>query len=207
MEKDIALLLEKCEALIHMMEERDAVYARILQMRQKAEITDEELQKIRNVVENTQCGLPDTSEMESKITSGVTGGVRHILSEEVRDAIRSEYVPSERVETLNNKLILHRIVSSILVVVFVMGFLMYRNSERYWGGQYIKVAESEYLTSDEEKALWKNIYVIEALPHEFVTNPAYVKIKIKQNLSVLKERKRHAKANKGQWSAEVPIER
>lgn len=207
MEKQLALLVEKNNALIQKMEERDAVYAQILQKKQKAEIPDDELKKIRDTVENAKCGLPDTSDVENKITDGVTSSVRSTLINEVREAVRREYIPSERVEDLKDKLIIYRVVCAMLVIIILGVALIYRNSEQYWGSQYVKVAESKYLTSEEKKILWNDIYAIEALPKEFESNPAYVKAKIKQNVSVLKERKKEAKANNGKWSPRVPIER
>ena len=203
----IESLIERNDALIRKMEERDAVYARALQMKQKAEVPDEELQKIRETIANTKCDLPDTTEMERKVTTSVTGGIRSTVTEEIREAIRNEYVPGKCVETLNTKVIVYRAICALVVLLFIGTLLWYRNSEHFWGSQYLSIVQSRYTTDDEKKALWEDVYAIDALPRGFKTNPAYVKAKIRQNKTVLKDRKKEAKANKGKWSTRAPIER
>lgn len=207
MDQSVDNLIKSNEALIQKIEERDAMYARVLQMKQKAEIPEEELQKVKETIENTKCDLPDTTEMEKKIATGVTGGIRSVLSDEIREAVKNEYVPGENVETLKAKLIVHRIVCAFVALLCVGMLLWYRNSEHFWGSRYLDIIQSQYLTDDEKMALWEDIYAVDALPKEFKSNPAYVKAKIRQNRTVLKERRKEAKASKGKWSPAVPIER
>lgn len=207
MDNQTELLVERAGLLIKKMEERDTLYARILQQKQKAEITEDSLLKIKEAAENAQCLLPDTSELKRDITDGVISGINTNLAEGIRSAIRNEYVPHQSVKKEKRKVFILVTVSFVLAILLAVAMFWYHSSEHYWGDQYMKIIESKYTTESERDVLWNNVYAVGALPKEYETDPDYVKAKIKQNKAVLKERKQQAKDKKGKWSTIVPIER
>ena len=105
------------------------------------------------------------------------------------------------------KLIFYRVVYALMALLCVGMMLWYRNSEHYWGGQYLNIVQSKHTTDEEKKALWEDAYVVDALPKEYDLHPLSVKANVKQNKKVLREREKEAKSNNCKWSAKVPIER
>ena len=225
MENDQEKLFERSDFLIKKLEERDAVYAKILQQKQEAIVPEAEVQKVVDAVEdkvrNTQCASPDVGEASGLIAKGVIAQVKDAVKDAVVEQAKQTPFVLEHTHThvMSHELVKYAdekvkdiiyflaCLCIVLIAVIVGSLAWYYNSEQYWGGQYIEIVQSRFLTDGEEKALRGDIYAVDALPKEYETNKAYVKSKIKQNKAVLKERERQAKTNKGKWSPTVPIER
>ena len=218
MENDQEKLLERSDFLIKKLEERDAVYAKILQQKQEAIVPEAEVQKVVDAVEdkvrNTQCASPDVGEASGLIAKGVIAQVKDAVKDAVVEQAKQTPFVLEHTHThvMSHELVKYAdekvkdiiyflaCLCVVLVAVIVGSLAWYYNSEHYWGSQYIEIAHSQYLTDDEKRALREDIYAADALPKEYETNEAYVKAKIRQNKAVVIGNFACTFFGKGKWT-------
>jgi len=222
---DIPTLAENTNNLIETIGKRDENYAKALQQRVKATVPDDELQKISEAaseaVSKTTCAMPNTDALVAKIAMGVVDDVQHAVGSAIEQKIKAMPIQLEHHHThvtafslvdkaneaAKTGLTILGLVCGILLLAIGWNAFTYYNSNLYWGQQYLNIATSKYITKEEKELLWKDVYAVSALPPEFDNNPDYVIVKMKQNNTVIEERKREAKDNKGKWTAKIPLER
>ena len=218
-------LIEATKTIIEQNEKTNAVFAKMLEHRAKAEIPNEEVQKVvRSVTDSvlrTSCAAPDVSDCSELIAQGVLNRTRGAVENAVRETVQNTPITLEHHHThttalglaqmaeekTRNLLTLVSIGLGALLLWIGIAIVWYYHSDTYWGEQYFDVVCSEFATEDEKAMLWENHYNISVLPKEYRSNPSHVKAKIKQNKQVLKQRRRKGKDKNGNFSTDVPLER
>lgn len=218
-------LVNSINAIIDESEKKDAFLAKMAETKVEAQVSEEGKQEILNAVvetiKNTPCAAPNVSDAGHLIAEAVREDVKDAVGDAVREKVKSMSIPLEHHHTHTTTLELVKyaeaaaktwiIILSILcwtLLLWIFGFgYWYFDSEMYWGKRYYDMYHSEYITKDEKTLLWKDLTATGVLPKEYQSNPGYVKAKIKQNETVIAERRKQAKANGGIYSINVPIER
>ena len=214
-------LMEKVRALIESNRERDTVFAKILQERQKAVIPEEELAKIKSTIAQTPCAAPNPELLSEKIATGVVSVVKKDIQEAIEEKISTMRINIDHhhyhSKIWDVKDILEKDVRNWLITLSILCFLLaaslagcllkYYNSDEYWGRQYYDIIRSDYILKSEKEILIHDCLPTGVLPKEYYDNAQYAKNKIKQNKMVIQERRRNANAKDGKWKATVPIER
>ena len=225
--KLLSQLLEKVKALIEKIEKREQEYAQILQKKQEAVLPESEVSKItdavRDAVRQTPCATPDVEGSAHIIAEKVVEMVGATIQSAVENKIKSTRIKLEHHHTHEATWDIARYAEkrmrrglqvlgglcAALLLTIIGGLIWYRNSDIYWGEQYIEMCFSPFVTVAEFNALNEaegdTIYT-GYLPQEYKKNPTLVKEKIRRNQEIIRHREMEAKSNKGKYSTKTPIE-
>lgn len=218
-------LVDSVNALIDESEKKDAFLAKMAETKVEAMVSEEGMQEVvkevKETIKTTPCASPDVSEASKLIAEAVREDVKASVQEAVEEKVTSMSIPLEHHHTHATTWELSKYaeaaarkwIMALFIMCCVMGLwiivssLWYLRSDVYWGKKYLEVVDSPYTTDEESEILWKDGYSTGRLPMEYKQNPKTVRGRIKRSQTLLKERKKEAKANNGKWSANVPIER
>ena len=220
-------LVARTDTLIEDNARKDEIIGRLLQNRMKAEIPDSEVEKVvhaaSTAVARTRCATPDISGVSAQVADGVMGIIKANIRDEVSEAIRNtaEDIPVNVVHThttlremahmAEEKLrIACRIVQAInIILLVIVGILAigHYTSEEYFGQRYAEIAASKYTTKEERDDMVSVAYPISFLPKEYQKTPSVVRQRIRRNEQIIRQRRKEARANKGNHSTKIPLER
>ena len=218
-------LVVTLNAIVDENEKKDAYLAKIAESKVEAEMSEEGKQEVVEVVKETikttPCAAPDVSETSKLIAEAVCEDVKASVQEAVGEKVASMSINLDHHHTHATTWELAKYaeaaakkwIMTLCIICGIMGLWIigssywYFNSDVFWGKKYLEISLSPYSTKEEGDNLWKNGYPTGRLPEEYKQNPKTVRGQIKRNQTLLKERKKEAIANKGKWSAKVPIER
>lgn len=225
MEQIVKQFIEKVKSLIEKVDQRDVVYAKILQQKKEATLPESEVQKVteavKEAVQTTQCAMPDTEDIAGLVASSIVTRVANSVRDAVVDKVKTMPIQLEHHHTHTTSYSLAQyadvhvrkwiyILSAacVALVLVVAGLLCtYYSSDVYWAHEYTAIHNSEFTTPAEKELLWKEAYSVGALPKEYQSNPDYVKAKIRQNKQVIQYRRKEADDNEGIYSTRIPLER
>ncbi|MBR0531007.1 MAG: hypothetical protein IJJ96_00205 [Bacteroidales bacterium] len=220
-------LVARTDTLIEDNARKDEIIGRLLQSRMKAEIPDSEVEKVvhaaSTAVARTRCATPDAVGIGSEVASFIKEDIRDSLHDVVVNTVRESIkdIPVEHIHThttlrqltkmaeekLNNWIEGLAIACASLFIMMISLFLGYINSEEYLGSRYVNVINSKYITTDETKALMKGTYYVGIMPKEYSKNRRIIRQRIRRNEEILRQRRKEARANKGNYSTTIPLER
>lgn len=219
--KLIPQVLDKNIKVLDAMNRRDEVYAKILQQKQQAEIPQEELEKIAQVVAQTPCKEPDPEILSKHIALKVISGVQNDIQKAVEEKIKTMKINLTH-NHYHSKLfniceMVEKDVRNWLITLVVLCFTLaasltgclwwYFTSDIYYGQQYQQIYSSKYITTEEKNMLAKEIRGTGFLPNEYYDVPKVCQGRIKRNKQLIKERREQAEVNKGRFNTIPAIER
>ena len=225
MEQIVNQFIEKVKSLIEKVDQRDVVYAKILQQKKEATLPESEVQKVteavKEAVQTTQCAMPDTEDIAGLVASSIVARVANSVRDAVVDKVKTMPIQLEHHHTHTTSYSLAQyadvhvrkwiyILSAacVALALVVAGLLFaYYSSDVYWAQEYTAIHNSEYATPAEKEMLWKDAYVVGALPIDYQSNPDYFKAKIRQNKQEIQYRRKEADDNDGICSTKIPLER
>lgn len=202
---------------------KDELIARLLQKRPQAEIPQAEIDKVTQAVEQTPCALPDTREIANAIAVPVMDEIRRSLANEIEQTVSNTVssIPVKHIHThttlaemtqMAEKKLRRSVYISlgsciITLIIVVILFWCGLNSKEYLGVEYRRIVTSEYITDAEYEMLMSEARALSYLPKESIDNQKYCKQMIRRNKRILRQRKAEAKANNGNYSTSIPLER
>ena len=223
--KLIPQLLERVKALIDKIEKRDAIYAQILQQKQEAKISDEELQRLVSTIEDavrrTHCAAPDTTDCSRLIAKGVISEVKQEVKESVKETVSTTRVPVEHLHTHTTLCEMSKLVDETtrrwllgltasciaLLLLLLVGGIYVLNTNEYLGMEWRKICCSDYTTAEERAFLVEDWFSTGFIPKEYKDKPKLLKDSIRRNKEILKQRKHEAKERKGKFTMKTPLVR
>ena len=225
MEQILNQFIEKVKSLIEKVDQRDVVYAKILQQKKEATLPESEVQKVteavKEAVQTTQCSMPDTESLTEELADGVLCKVTEAIMSAVEEKIKDTPVKLEHHHThattydlaryadkgARNLVLFLAGLCTILTLWSVGSAFWYFQSESYWAKEYRDILFSDITTETEMKQLREGTYTVGCLPREFSEDPGAVKVKIKQNKAIIEQRRRQAEKNKGRYSSQPALVR
>ena len=225
MEQILNQFIEKVKSLIEKVDQRDVVYAKILQQKKEATLPESEVQKVteavKEAVQTTQCSMPDTESLTEELADGVLCKVTEAIMSAVEEKIKDTPVKLEHHHThattydlaryadkgARNLVLFLAGLCTILTLWSVGSAFWYFHSESYWAKEYRDILFSDVTTETEMKQLREGTYTVGCLPREFSEDPGAVKVKIKQNKAIIEQRRRQAEKNKGRYSSQPALVR
>lgn len=225
MEQILNQFIEKVKSLIEKVDQRDVVYAKILQQKKEATLPESEVQKVteavKEAVQTTQCSMPDTESLTEELADGVLCKVTEAIMSAVEEKIKDTPVKLEHHHThattydlaryadkgARNLVLFLAGLCTILTLWSVGSAFWYFQSESYWAKEYRDILFSDVTTETEMKQLREGTYTVGCLPREFSEDPGAVKVKIKQNKAIIEQRRRQAEKNKGRYSSQPALVR
>lgn len=225
MEQILNQFIEKVKSLIEKVDQRDVVYAKILQQKKEATLPESEVQKVteavKEAVQTTQCSMPDTESLTEELADGVLCKVTEAIMSAVEEKIKDTPVKLEHHHThattydlaryadkgARNLVLFLAGLCTILTLWSVGSAFWYFQSEFYWAKEYRDILFSDVTTETEMKQLREGTYTVGCLPREFSEDPGAVKVKIKQNKAIIELRRRQAENNKGRYSSQPALVR
>lgn len=225
MEQILNQFIEKVKSLIEKVDQRDVVYAKILQQKKEATLPESEVQKVteavKEAVQTTQCSMPDTESLTEELADGVLCKVTEAIMSAVEEKIKDTPIKLEHHHThattydlaryadkgARNLVLFLAGLCTILTLWSVGSAFWYFQSESYWAKEYRDILFSDVTTETEMKQLREGTYTVGCLPREFSEDPGAVKVKIKQNKAIIEQRRRQAEKNKGRYSSQPALVR
>jgi len=222
-------LVEAAEKILEACEEFKKMLAELLNHQIHADIPTEELKKVgatvEQVVKQTRCALPDTAQISGRIAEQASSLFKASINAETKEAVKDalkdtrvtvkhehSYYPTYEIVKVADKKLKQRfwIMFAITMVVICgssINAFHYFHSPEFFGKEYREIYRSKFTTDEERKMLAEDVYDTGFLPGEYTKAPELVKAKIKRNKEIIKQRAMEARANKGKYSATVPLER
>lgn len=225
MEQIVNQFIEKVKSLIEKVDQRDVVYAKILQQKKEATLPESEVQKVteavKEAVQTTQCAMPDTEDIAGLVASSIVTRVANSVRDAVVDKVKTMPIQLEHYHTHTTSYSLAQyadehvrkwiyILSAacVALALVVAGLLFaYYSSDVYWAKEYTSILDSEYATPAEKEMLWNDVSAVGVLPIGYQSNPDYFKAKIRQNKQVIKTRSKKATGKDKKYSTKIPLER
>lgn len=216
-------LIERNERILQDNEEKLKLLAELVVKRVEAEIPQEELQKVARVaceaVERTPTRMPATEELSDHVAKQAGRLFREAIQSAtipaVEEAIKNNPItvasPREYAKYIEPKV--RRWAGAMTIVAGVcflalIGFgILHAHSKIQLGRDYVEIALSKFTTDEESERLSKEIVPLSALPEEYDKGKKVVRQRIKRNKEIIAQREAEAKANKGKFSARIPLER
>ena len=180
-----------------------------IKKRPTAEISEAELDKLRNIIMHTQCVKPDIQAISKELSLRLSGEIASIIRSTVKEAAdkalrnasvsveHSHYIEKDLRDIVNAKVKIMILILYTIIVILVssigISVISYYNSEDYWGKQYYKITTSKYLTIEEKKKLKEDSYILSVLPGSYFDDASMAQLKIKQIKKILKKRESAAK--------------
>lgn len=189
-----------------------------IKKRPQAEFTDDELQKLTQVISKTRCASPDMAyisrELARRVSDDVAAIIGNNLKAKAAEALKgasvtvehSHYIERNLKDLVEKKV--KKKISILWIVIFILlgavgiTAVIYYNSDLYWGREFYEVYASKYITADEKAALERNSGYTGILPNVYYENPSTAQEWLKRAKFILKKREDEAKKNKGKYSIE-----
>lgn len=194
-----------------------------------ADIPEKEVNKVTSataqIVSKTRCAMPDITQLARLIADNVISIIKLVIKEETEQGVKAvmkdtpaivkhehSYFPTYEMAKIADKKLKQRfwIMFAITMVVICgssINAYHYFHSPEFFGKEYREIYRSKFTTDEERKMLAEDVYDTGFLPGEYTKAPELVKAKIKRNKEIIKQRAMEARANKGKYSATVPLER
>lgn len=203
------------------------ILAKAAQNKAQAEIPPEAIDAVTTAVtesvRRTPCASPNLSQVSAEIAKKVYEEIRDTVYDNVRAAAslaiqntpmtqNVAFAPSwEVAKYAEEKTRRKNHVLTILCVVLgiALGLCTWYifGNEAHLGQQYVKIHDSKYTTDAEREMLRKNTVPVSFLPGEYENTPRLVRQKIRRNKEILRQRQAEAKANDGDYTTSIPLER
>lgn len=189
-----------------------------IKKRPQAEFTDEELQKLAQVISTTRCASPDMASISRELARRVSDDVAAIIGNDLKakaaEALKgasvmvehSHYVERNLKDIVEKKV--KKKISILWIVIFILlgvigiTAVFYYNSDLYWGREFYEVYASKYITADEKAALERGAGYTGILPYRYNEDPGAARVQLKRNKEILKKREKEAQKNKGTFRTE-----
>ena len=191
--------------------------ATAVRQRPEAVIPPTEISKVTKAVTQTRCSLPDTADLVKRIAEEISP----LLQEEIFRTISKNRIELhhehkhthyslgnlwEIVEDKTKKWILALACAVfVLLVGYVLGIVYVLYSESFLGKKCWEIYASEYVTDEEKEAMRKDLYTVSVYPEKYRERPKALRLRLRENRSVLKERKMQAGYNKGKFSTKEKV--
>lgn len=225
----IPKLVELAERLMAESKIKSDILAKAVQNKVQAEIPPEEIdaftKAVTESVRRTPCASPNLSQVSAEIANKVAAEIRDMVYADVKAATSAAikdtpHVTRKEVTLLppwestqfaedSTRRLNHVLLALCIVFMVAFGLCAWGHfgSDAYVGKQYMKICTSEYATRAEKEMLWKDTSTVSVVPDEYDKLPKLVRQKIRRNKEILRQREKEAKANKGEYSTPVPLER
>lgn len=222
-------LVEVVERVLDEIAKKFTILVDVAQKRAQAEIPPEAIDAVTTAVtesvRRTPCASPNLSQVSAEIANKVAAEIRDMVYADVKAATSAAikdtpHVTRKEVTLMppwestqfaedSTRRLNHVLLTLCIVFMAAFGICAWSlfSSEAYWGQQYVKIRTSDYTTDVEREMLWKDARPVSVLPREYEQMPKLVRQKIRRNKEILRQREAEAKANKGQYSTRVPLER
>lgn len=214
----IPALVDAAQAYKESNEKTISTLAPAVKQRPKAVIPPTEISKVTTAVAQTQCALPDTDDLIKKIAEEISP----LLHEEIfrticehRIELHHEHKHThyslgnlwEIVEDKTKKWIFGLACAVfVLLVGHAFGIAYILESELFLGKKCYEIYSSEYVTKEEQEAMRKDLYMVSVYPEKYRERQKALRLRIRENKSILKARKKQAKHNKGKFSTTEKID-
>lgn len=188
-----------------------------IKKRPEAVIPQNEVEKVTNAVKATPCALPDTEDF----LKAIAGVMRPVIQQEVKNAIDTTKIVLQHEHThrhhslsgfwdMVDEAAKKWIIGLSILVVVSLGIIAYgihymRNSELFLGQRCLEIYESEYVTDKEKKEMLRDFYSVSLYPTEYRNRPRALRERLRENKSILNDRKFQASFNKGKFKAEPKV--
>ena len=187
----------------------------------KAIIPDSEMTKLKNNISQTQCALPDTEEFTKELADQVYKIIAPSIRAEIKSAVGAtditinhehkhrHYAYSASFDMINDVAKKWIIGLSIFAVVSVGAFTYWvhyvRNSELFLGKRCLEIYESEYVTDQEKKEMFKDFYSVALCPKKYRDSPQALRERIRKNEAIIYEREVQSCFKKGKFKTDKKV--
>lgn len=188
--------------------------------RPKAIIPESEMSRLKCNILQTPCALPDTDGVAAQIVEYVRECMPAIVQAEVKKALgetkvtmihRHEHYSLCNLWSIVNDVTKRWIAGLAITVAILLVALACcvdyaLTSELFLGKSYREICNSEYITKEERDAMIKDVYAVSACPRKYEGRPKALRDKIRQNKTILRERKSRAMNENDKFPTEPRVE-
>ena len=188
-----------------------------IKKRPEAEIPQKEVEKVTDAVKATPCALPDTDDF----LKAIAGMMRPIIQHEVKEAIGATKIKVQHEHThrhhsiagfwnIVNDVAKKWIIGLGIFSVVSIGAFAYwvhyvRNSELFLGQRCLEIYESEYVTDQEKKEMFKDFYSVALCPKKYKDSPQALRERIRKNEAIIYEREVQSRFKKGKFKTDKKV--
>lgn len=183
----------------------------------KAEVPQTEISKVTKAIASTQCSLPDTEDLVTKIKDMISP----LLQEEIARAVKEykivlhhehnhkHYSIGDLWKIVDNKtrnlICILYCVLTVLIAGYILAAMYVYQSRLFLGQECWEIYTSGYVTEEEKKVMIKDFNGVSAYPEKYKDSPWALREKIRKNRSILKDRRKQARKNKGKYYIEENV--
>ena len=187
----------------------------------KAIIPDSEMTRLKNNISQTPCALPETDEFTKALADQVYKIIAPTIRSEIKSAVGAtdltlnhehthrHYAYSASFDMINAVAKKWIIGLSIFAVVSVGAFAYWvhyvRNSELFLGKRCLEIYESEYVTEQEKKEMFKEFYSVALYPKKYQDSPDALRERIGKNMVIIRRRELEASIKKGKFKTDKKV--
>ena len=187
----------------------------------EAIIPDSEMKKLKNSISQTQCALPDADEFTKEIADQVYKIIAPSIRSEIKSSVGAtditlkhehthrHYSYSASFDMINDTAKKWIIGLGIFSVVSIGAFAYWvhyvRNSELFLGQRCLEIYESEYVTDQEKKEMFKDFYSVALCPKKYRDSPQALRERIRKNEAIIYEREVQSCFKKGKFKTDKKV--
>ena len=187
----------------------------------KAIIPDSEMEKLKNNISQTPCALPETDEFTKELADQVYKIIAPVIRSEIKSAVgatdvtinhehrHNHYSYSASFDMINDTAKKWIIILGIFAVVSLGAFSYWvhyvRNSELFLGKRCLEIYESEYVTDQEKKEMFKDFYSVALYPKKYQDSPEALRERIGKNSAIIRRRELEASIKKGKFKTDKKV--
>ncbi len=188
----------------------------------QAIIPESEMAKLKNNISQTPCALPDTDEFTKKLADQVYEIITPTIRSEIKSAVGATDITIKHDHTHNHYSLagFWKIVNdtakkwiiglsiSVVVLLSALGYCVYyvRTSELFLGKRCLEIYESEYVTDQEKKEMFKDFYGVSLYPKKYHDSPKALRERIRKNKAIIDERERQSHFKRGKFDKDKKVE-
>ena len=188
----------------------------------KAIIPDSEMTRLKNNISQTPCALSETDEFTKALADQVYKIIAPVIRSEIKSAVGAtditvnhehkhrHYAYSASFDMINDTAKKWIIGLSIFAVVAVGAFAYWvhyvHNSELFLGQRCLEIYESEYVTDQEKKEMFKDFYSVALCPKKYKDSPQALRERIRKNEAIIKDREFQSHFKKGKFRTDKTVE-
>ena len=170
----------------------------------EAIIPDREMKKLKNSISQTQCALPDADEFTKELADQV-----YKIITLKHEHTHRHYSYSASFDMINDTAKKWIIGLGIFSVVSIGAFAYWvhyvRNSELFLGQRCLEIYESEYVTDQEKKEMFKDFYSVALCPKKYRDSPQALRERIRKNEAIIYEREVQSRFKKGKFKTDKKV--
>ena len=187
----------------------------------KAIIPDSEMTRLKNNISQTPCALPETDEFTKALADQVYKIIAPVIRSEIKSAVGATDITIKHDHTHNHYSLagFWKIVNDtakkwiiglgIFSVVSIGAFAYWvhyvRNSELFLGQRCLDIYESEYVTDQEKKEMFKDFYSVALCPKKYRDSPQVLRERIRKNEAIIYEREVQSCFKKGKFKTDKKV--